>query len=102
MQQLINDPAGFAAAGWHFLWAFLAHVDGRIALGAGAGFWFLVERLTGGIYDPLKRGAAVVAILAVAAAAALGWGGYRAASGPAPSFESLWKTPNVEDYQRVK
>ncbi len=102
MQQLINDPAGFATAGWHFLWNFLAHADGRIALFAGIAFWFLVERLTGSIYDPLKRGAVTVLLVAAVAAGALAWGGYRAATGPTPTFESLWKTPNLQEYQQVR
>lgn len=89
-------------AGWHWLWAFVAHADGRLALAFGAIGWFILERIVGSIYDPLKKSAVVLLIAAAALAAGTAWGGYRAASGPAPSFESLWKTPNLDQFQQVR
>lgn len=102
MQQLINDPAGFVQAGWQWIWVFVGHADGRVMLAAGALGWFFLERIAGSIYDPLKKVSVVLLLAAAILAAGTVWGGYRAASGPAPSFESLWKTPNLEQYQQVK
>jgi hypothetical protein len=102
MQQMINDPAGFALAGWHWLWAFVGHADGRLALAAGALAWFVLERVVGSIYDPLKKAAVALLVAAAMLGAGTVWGGLRAAAGPVPTFESLWKTPNLQQYQQVK
>lgn len=102
MQKLIDDPVTFATAGWHWLWNFVSHADGRLTLAAGILIWFLIERLTGSVYDPLKRVALVLMLAGAVMAGATAWGGWKATAGPAPSFESLWKTPNLDTYRQVK
>lgn len=102
MQQMIADPSGFVADGWHWLSIFVAHLDGRLALGAGVLAWFVIERLVGTISDPLKKSAVVLLAVTAILGAGTAWGCFQAASGPVPSFEALWKTPNLDQYQQVK
>lgn len=102
MQQMIADPMGFVAGGWHWLSSFVAHVDGRLALVAGVLAWFFIERAAGAVYDPLKKSVVVLLTVAAILVAGIAWGCFQTASGPVSSFEALWKTPNLDQYQQVK